>query len=244
MKGVFRLADLTLQVEGSIRELVKAQSVQREFERACRKIREVAGSDDVQIVLDEDLKSEEGRTFSKVRLRAYADGKVYSIDCGMNEPQSERKTPFGIFVRWEAPVQVYDRETEETWEVNLEEDGDEDASSEPQSGATGDEAQASGTDQSVPEPKEYDPQEPPPHPTDDNGRITEEVALLLWNAAKRNGHTQKSFAKMLSTVSGVKNPQLLQGEDFAKCWEYACDPATWKMEHYEETGERELPLDE
>lgn len=244
MKGVFHLAGLTLQVEGSIRELVKAQSVQREFERACRKIREVAGSDDVQIVLDEDLESEEGRTFSKVRLRAYADGKVYSIDCGMNEPQSDRKTPFGIFVRWDAPVQVYDRETEETWEVNLEEDGDEDASSESQSGAAGGEAPTSGATADSPKGKNYDPKDPPPHPTDDNGRIEEEVALLLWNAAKLNGHTQKSFAKMLSTVSGVKNPQLLQGEDFPQCWEYACDPATWKMEYFEETGERELPLDE
>jgi hypothetical protein len=230
MTGIYQLADLTIQVEGSIEELVDCQGVAREFDRACRKIREAAGDADVQILLDKNLESSEGREFSKVRLRAYAEGKNYTIDCGSTEDNI-----LGVYVPWDAPVEVYDREAETVEEVQPLENGDtespQEAAEEPQSssGESGGDAQAPT------------PSEPPTPDTRENGKITEDAALQLWNAAKQAGHNKQTFAKMLATVAGINNPKLLHVDDWPQAWEYATHPGEWKMDQHVEE-ERELPL--
>lgn len=223
MKGNFTLADLTVQLEGSLEELVRAQSVEREFDRACRKLRVASGSDDVHIRIDDDLETDDGRKFSKIRLRAYSgEDEVYTIDVGKTEDNL-----FGAYVDYDAPVQLYNRETEEETELRpLQSDTQEveDAQSDPKDRVG------------------YDPQEPAPCPTDENGRVTKQGAKALWRVAKKAGHTKKSFSRMLATTCGVEKPQLVHEQDWEQVWEYSCDPATWKIEEGIEE-ERELPLD-
>lgn len=235
MKGTFSLADLTIQVEGSLEELVRAQSVEREFGRACRKLRLASGSDDVHIRIDDDLETEDGRSFSKIRLRAYfGEQQVYTIDVGSTEDNI-----FEAYVDYDAPVQLYNRETGEETELYPLQDDD----------TAGDTVDTSQDEEPVQGAQEtptgrtgYDPKDPADCPTDENGRITDDGALALWNMAKEAGHTEKSFAHMLADTAGVKKPQLLHEDDWEQVWEYACDPASWKVEQGIEE-ERELPLD-
>lgn len=229
MTGIYRLADLTVQVEGSIEELVACQGVEREFSRACRKIRKAAGEEDVQILLDKDLESAEGRKFSKIRLRAYAGGKNYTIDCGTTEDNI-----LGVYVPWDAPVEIYDRESETVEEVHPlegETESSQEAAGEPQSAQS-----EAGTGSQAPAPSE-----PPTPDTRENGKITEGAALQLWNAAKQAGHNKQTFAKMLATVAGIDNPKLLHVDDWPQAWAYATHPGEWKMDQHVEE-ERELPL--
>ena len=214
MQATYQIADLTLLVEASIEELVKAQGVEREFDRACRKIREVAG-ESVTIRIDENLESDEGREFSKIRLRATDQSRNYTIDCGTTE-----NNVLGIYVDWDAPVEVYNRKDGSSREARPFRE------STAQSGTQSDEPSL----------------EPPAPELGENGRLKRESALQLWRAAKDAGHTKKSFAKMLASVAGVKKPQLVTGADWPQAWEYAVDPATWKMEE-KAAGEQELPLE-
>ena len=232
MTGIYQLADLTIEVEGSIEELVDVQGVEREFSRACRKIRKAAGEEDVQILLDKDLESAEGRKFSKIRLRAYAGGKNYTIDCGSTEDNI-----LGVYVPWDAPVEVYDRETETVEEVkplaNSEPDTapSQEAAEEPREGESEAQSGSQGTA----------PSEAPTPDTRENGKITEDAALQLWNAAKQAGHNKQTFGKMLATVAGIDNPKLLHVDDWPQAWAYATHPGEWKMDQHVEE-ERELPL--
>jgi len=227
MTGIFQLADLTVQAEGSMEELVEAQGVEREFSRACRKIREAAGDADVQILLDKDLESEEGRKFSKIRLRAYANGKNYTIDCGSTD-----ENILGVYVPWEAPVEVYDRETEEVEEVYPLQGDSPKQNEEPVSDPQEPPSERTG----------YDPDDPPDVPTGENDRLTRRAAVRLWEVAKDAGHTKNTFRAMLASIAGVEKPQMLHVEDWPEAWKYALDPAGWKVE-YEAEEERELPLD-
>jgi len=224
MKGIFQLADLTVQVEGSIEELVDCQGIEREFKRACRKIREAAGEEDVQIILDKNLESSEGREFSKVRLRAYSGGKNYTIDCGKTDDN-----PLGVYVDWDAPVEVYDRETGEVEEARP-----------LQSSDTGDPSKA--TQNEANEERAYDPANPPAPQTGDGNRVTEAAAKLLWKAAQIGGHNRSSFVKMLSTVAGVNKPQLIHKRDWEDVWTYSCDPAQWKADYDLDGQAKELDL--
>jgi hypothetical protein len=232
MKGVFQLADLTVQLEGSLQELVRAQSVQREFDRACRKLRLASGSDEVHIRIDDNLQSDDGHEFSKIRLRAYSgEEEVYTIDVGSTEDNL-----FEAYVDYDAPVQLYNRETGEETELYPLQETD------AQEGASQESEPVQGADQPPSERTGYDPKAPPNCPTDENGRITKKGALALWDVAQEAGHTKKSFAHMLADTAGVKKPQLLHSGDWQQVWEYACDPATWKIEQ-EIEEERELPIE-
>jgi len=229
MTGIFQLADLTIQVEGSMEELVEAQGVEREFSRACRKIRKAANDADVQILLDKNLQSDEGREFSKIRLRAYANGKNYTIDCGSTD-----ENILGVYVPWEAPVEVYDRETETVKEVKPL------ANSEPDTAPS---QEAADEPQEPPSERTgYDPDDPPDVPTGENDRLTRRAAVRLWEVAKDAGHTKNTFRAMLASIAGVEKPQMLHVEDWPQAWKYALDPAGWKVD-YEYAEERELPLD-
>jgi hypothetical protein len=61
--------------------------------------------------------SDEGNEFDKIRLRAYALPLIYTIDVGETDGN-----PFGMYVGWQEPIQVYNRETGETRQI---ESGDE-----------------------------------------------------------------------------------------------------------------------
>lgn len=233
MEGTFQLADLTITEEGSLQELVRAQSVEREFARACRKLRLASGAEDVHIRIDDGLQTDDGREFSKIRLRAYSGkNEVYTIDVGSTEDNL-----FGAYVPYDAPVQLYNRETEQ--ETELYPLGSDEEQTEPDQEPQASQEPVNGADESPKNRTGYDPKEPAPCPTDDSGRVTDEGALALWNVAKQAGHTKKSFAHMLASVAGVKKPQLVHSDDWAQVWEYSCDPATWKLEE-EIEEEREL----
>jgi hypothetical protein len=117
MKGFYQLADLSVQVTGDKKELILAQHVEREFDRACRRLRDASGADQVYLRIDTDLETDDGRTFDKVRLRAYASNspELYTIDVGTTE-----KNPFNMYVPWNASIRIYNRETEAVRELDPE----------------------------------------------------------------------------------------------------------------------------
>lgn len=116
MKGSFELADLQIILDGSIKELAQAQGVEREFRRACRRLRAQSGADEVFFRVDTGLEGQNG-TFHKFRLRAYAPNspEIYTIDCGITD-----ENPLGIYVGWNAPIEIYNRETEQVRTIDPE----------------------------------------------------------------------------------------------------------------------------
>jgi len=237
MEGIYQLADLTVKVDGTMKEIVKAQHVQREFERACRRLREASGSDKVMIRIDEDLESRDGNVFDKVRLRAYASDspEIYTIDCGTCETN-----PFGIYVGWDEPIQVYNRETGETRTIG-------EQSEEPESAAnpSGDPELSGSQQRRKQESKpDYHPAHPPePTAGTEHGQIDEETALTLWNAAKASGgYDRDTFREMLSEAFGVENPKLLHVDDWKRAWKYACDQEAWENEEEVFEPDDELPF--
>jgi len=116
MKGSFQLADLQVTLDGSMKELAQAQGVEREFRRACRRLRTQSGAENVFFRVDTGLEGENG-TFHKFRLRSYAPDspEVYTIDCGITD-----ENPLGIYVGWNAPIEIYNRETEQVRTIDPE----------------------------------------------------------------------------------------------------------------------------
>jgi len=109
MQGSYQIADLEVTIDGSMKELAKAQNVEREFRRACRRLRTQSGADEAFFRVDTELEGENG-TFHKFRLRAYAPNapEVYTIDCGITD-----ENPLGVYVGWNAPIEIYNRETQQ-----------------------------------------------------------------------------------------------------------------------------------
>jgi hypothetical protein len=67
----------------------------------------------------------------------------------------------------------------------------------------------------------FDPHDAPT-PTPDNGSISREDAMLLWNAAsKQGGHTEESFQAMLTHEFGVETPTALPPQDWEDAWRKA-----------------------
>jgi hypothetical protein len=116
MKGSFQLADLQVTLDGSMKELAQAQGVEREFRRACRRLRTQSGAENVFFRVDTGLEGENG-SFHKFRLRSYAPDspEVYTIDCGITD-----ENPLGIYVGWNAPIEIYNRETEQVRTIDPE----------------------------------------------------------------------------------------------------------------------------
>jgi len=116
MQGSYQIADLEVTLSGSIKELALAQNVEREFRRACRRLRTQSGADEVFFRVDTELEGENG-TFHKFRLRSYAPNspEVYTIDCGITD-----ENPLGIYVGWNAPIEIYNRETEQVRTIDPE----------------------------------------------------------------------------------------------------------------------------
>lgn len=116
MQGSFQIADLQVSLDASMKELAEAQGVEREFRRACRRLRTQSGADEVFFRVDTGLEGPNG-TFHKFRLRAYAPNapEVYTIDCGITD-----ENPLGIYVGWNAPIEIYNRETEQVRTIDPE----------------------------------------------------------------------------------------------------------------------------
>jgi len=112
LTGHFTIGDLSFSFEGSLKELAHCQEIIREIRRAEQRLRRAAGTDEVVLVYDQDLESERG-TFDKMRLRAYADTVNYTLDLGVTDTN-----PLGIYVGYDQNIEVYDRESGDTWQID------------------------------------------------------------------------------------------------------------------------------
>jgi hypothetical protein len=119
--GHFTIADLSFSFEGTLKELAHCQEIVREIEEAEERLRRASGSEEVILIYDQDLESERG-TFDKMRLRAYGDAVNYTLDLGVTDTN-----PLGIYVGYDQNIEVYDRESGETWQIDPEGNRIEDA---------------------------------------------------------------------------------------------------------------------
>ncbi|WP_263785574.1 hypothetical protein [Salinibacter grassmerensis] len=123
--GHFAIGDLSFSFEGSLEELAHCQEIVREIERAEHRLRRASGAEEVVVIYDQDLEGERG-TFDKMRLRAYDDEHNYTLDLGVTDTN-----PLGIYVGYDQNIEVYNRDTGETWQITPEGDpvkSDEDGS--------------------------------------------------------------------------------------------------------------------
>lgn len=114
--GQFTIGDLAFTFGGSLKELARCQEIIREINQAEYRLKKASGSDQVKVIYDQDLEGEQG-TFDKMRLRAYDDSQNYTLDIGTTD-----NNPLGIYVGYDQNIEVYDRETGETWEITPEGD--------------------------------------------------------------------------------------------------------------------------
>jgi hypothetical protein len=112
--GHFSIADLSFSFEGTLKELAHCQEIIREIEEAEQRLRRASGTEEVVLIYDQDLESERG-TFDKMRLRAYSDTVNYTLDLGVTDTN-----PLGIYVGYDQNIEVYDRESGETWQIDPE----------------------------------------------------------------------------------------------------------------------------
>lgn len=115
--GRFTIGDLTFELDGSLKELAHCQAIIREINQAEYRLQRASGADEVKVIYDQDLEGERG-TFDKMRLRAYDGALNYTLDIGTTD-----NNPLGIYVGYDKNIEVYNRETGQTWEITP--DGDE-----------------------------------------------------------------------------------------------------------------------
>jgi len=112
--GRFSIGDLSFSFEGDLTELAHCQELIREIDRAEQRLRRASGSDRVVLIYDRDLEGERG-TFDKMRLRAYDEENNYTIDIGETD-----NNPLGIYVGYDQNIEVYNRESGNTWQIDPE----------------------------------------------------------------------------------------------------------------------------
>jgi len=112
--GHFSIADLSFSFEGTLKELAHCQEIVREIEQAEQRLRQASGAEEVFLIYDRDLESEHG-TFDKMRLRAYGDAVNYTLDLGVTDTN-----PLGIYVGYDQNIEVYDRASGDTWQIDPE----------------------------------------------------------------------------------------------------------------------------
>lgn len=112
--GHFSIADLSFSFEGTLEELAHCQEIVREIEQAEQRLRQASGAEAVFLIYDRDLESERG-TFDKMRLRAYGDAVNYTLDLGVTDTN-----PLGIYVGYDQNIEVYDRASGDTWQIDPE----------------------------------------------------------------------------------------------------------------------------
>lgn len=112
--GHFTIGDLSFSFEGNLQELAHCQEIMREIRRAERRLRRAADSERVVLIYDRNLEGERG-TFDKMRLRTYDNTHNYTLDVGVTD-----NNPLGIYVGYDQNIEVYNRETGETWQIDPE----------------------------------------------------------------------------------------------------------------------------
>lgn len=112
--GHFSIGDLSFSFEGDLAELAHCQELIREIDQAEQRLHRASGSDRVVLIYDRDLEGERG-TFDKMRLRAYDEENNYTIDIGETD-----NNPLGIYVGYDQNIEVYNRESGETWQIDPE----------------------------------------------------------------------------------------------------------------------------
>lgn len=112
--GHFTIGDLSFSFEGDLNELAHCQEIMRELRRAEQRLRRAAGADRVVLIYDRNLEGERG-TFDKMRLRTYDHENNYTLDVGVTD-----NNPLGIYVGYDQNIEVYNRESGETWEIDPE----------------------------------------------------------------------------------------------------------------------------
>ena len=110
--GHFTIGDLSFSYDGDLEELAHCQEIIREIKRAEQRLRRASGSQKVVLIYDRDLEGERG-TFNKMRLRTYDDARNYTLDIGVTD-----NNPLGIYVGYDQNIEVYDRDQEETWQID------------------------------------------------------------------------------------------------------------------------------
>jgi len=114
--GHFQIGDLSFSFEGTVKELAHCQEIVREIERAEQRLRRASGAETVVVIYDQDLEGERG-TFDKMRLRAYDEENNYTLDLGVTDTN-----PLGVYVGYDQNIEVYNRDSGETWEITPEGD--------------------------------------------------------------------------------------------------------------------------
>lgn len=112
--GHFSIADLSFSFEGTLKELAHCQEIVREIEQAEQRLRQASGAEEVFLIYDRDLESDRG-TFDKMRLRAHGDAVNYTLDLGVTDTN-----PLGIYVGYDQNIEVYDRASGDTWQIDPE----------------------------------------------------------------------------------------------------------------------------
>ena len=173
--GHFEIGDLSFTFDGSLRELAHCQEIIREIERAERRLRRASGADQVVMIYDQDLEGERG-TFDKMRLRAYDDEHNYTLDLGVTDTN-----PLGIYVGYDQNIEVYDRDTGETWQITPEGDRVEADEGQSEGGPQG-EPTARGADSPRPRSASAGPEGPASSEGPSRAEIDRAAELLLSRA--------------------------------------------------------------
>jgi len=114
--GHFQIGDLSFSFDGTLKELAHCQEIVREIDRAEQRLRRASGVERVVVIYDQDLEGERG-TFDKMRLRAYDDDNNYTLDLGVTDTN-----PLGVYVGYDQNIEVYNRDSGDTWQITP--DGD------------------------------------------------------------------------------------------------------------------------
>lgn len=110
--GKFQIGDLEFSYDGDLEELAHCQEIIREFRQAEYRLQRAADTKEVRLIYDRDLEGDHG-TFDKMRLRSHNGSRSYTIDIGVTD-----NNPLGIYVGYDENIKVYDRESEDRWEID------------------------------------------------------------------------------------------------------------------------------
>lgn len=110
--GKFQIGDLEFSYDGDLEELAHCQEIIREIRQAEYRLQRAASAEKVHLIYDRGLQGDHG-TFDKMRLRSYDGPRNYTIDIGVTD-----NNPLGIYVGYDENIKVYDRETEDRWEID------------------------------------------------------------------------------------------------------------------------------
>jgi hypothetical protein len=174
--GHFHIGDLSFSFEGTVKELAHCQEIVREIDRAERRLRRASGAEQVVVIYDQDLEGERG-TFDKMRLRAYDDENNYTLDLGVTDTN-----PLGIYVGYDQHIEVYNRDSGETWEITPEGERVEAGASRPE--------EAGPDEGSPPESRQRPAAEPPSSEGPSQAEI-ERAAEVLLNRAQQHPRDQR-----------------------------------------------------